>query len=201
MFWAPIQKWNSGSHTNCMFHFGGMIMLFSLAAISLPFTSTGHKDSNFSTFLPTLVISWCLFYFQMFIWAFLYMVINPSSNLHQIRKSAHAAHSSRDRDMSEVSNWIALLNVFNFENIWTIKKAECWRIDASELWCWRRLLDWKEIKPVNPKCNKHWIFIGKTDAEAEAPILSPPDVKNWLIGKDPDAGKDWGQEKGPQGMR
>ena len=62
-------------------------------------------------------------------------------------------------------------------------------------------LDWKEIKPVNPKCNQHWIFIGKTDAEAEAPILWPPDMKNWLIGKDPDAGKDWGQEKGPQGMR
>ena len=49
-----------------------------------------------------------------------------------------------------------------------------------------------EIKPVNPKGNKSWIFIGRTDAEAEAPILWPPDEKNWLIGKDPDAGKDWG---------
>ena len=140
MFWVLIQKWNSGSHSNCMFHFGGMIMLFSTAAIPLAFTSTGHKDSNFSTFLPTLVISCCLFYSQMFVWAFLYMVINPSSSLHQIRKSVHAAYSSRDRDMNEVSSWIALLNVFNFENIWTKKKAECWRIDASELWCWRRLL-------------------------------------------------------------
>ena len=55
-------------------------------------------------------------------------------------------------------------------------------------------LDCKEIKPVNPKGNQSWIFIGRTDAEAETPILSPSDVKNWLIGKDPDAGKDWRRE-------
>ena len=78
---------------------------------------------------------------------------------------------------------------------WTIKKAECWRIAAFELWCWRRLLDCKEIQPVNPKGNQPWIFIGRTNAEAETPILWPPDVKNWLIGKDPDAGKDWRQEE------
>ena len=53
----------------------------------------------------------------------------------------------------------------------------------------------KEIKPVNPKGNQSWIFIGKTDAEAEAPILWPPDAKSSLIGKDPDAGKDWRQEE------
>ena len=53
----------------------------------------------------------------------------------------------------------------------------------------------KEIKPVNPKGNQPWIFIGRTDAEAEAPILWPPDEKNWLIGEDADAGKDWGQEE------
>ena len=57
-------------------------------------------------------------------------------------------------------------------------------------------LDCKEIQPVYPKGNQSWIFIGRTDAEAETPILWPPDAKNWLIGKDPDAGKDWGQEKG-----
>ena len=57
-------------------------------------------------------------------------------------------------------------------------------------------LDSKEIKPVNAKEDQHWIFIGKTDAEAEAPILWPPDEKDWLIGKDPDAGKEWRQEKG-----
>ena len=58
-------------------------------------------------------------------------------------------------------------------------------------------LDFKEIKPVSPKGNQSGIFIGRTDAEAEAPILWPPDVKSRLIGKDPDAGKDWRQkEKG-----
>ena len=55
-------------------------------------------------------------------------------------------------------------------------------------------LDCKEIKPVNPKGNQSWIFTGRTDVEAETPILWPPDVKSWLIGKDPDAGKDCGLE-------
>ena len=57
-------------------------------------------------------------------------------------------------------------------------------------------LDNKKIKIVNPKGNQPWIFTGRTDAKAEAPTLWPPDVKNWLLGKDPDAGKDWRQEKG-----
>ena len=56
-------------------------------------------------------------------------------------------------------------------------------------------LDSKKIKSVNPKENQPWIFIGRTDAEAETPILWPRDAKNWLIEKDPDAGKDWGQEE------
>ena len=79
----------------------------------------------------------------------------------------------------------------------TIKKAEYQRIDAFELWCWRRPWDCKEIQPVHPKGNQSWIFIGRTDPEAETPILWPSNVKNWLIGKDPDAGKDWRwEEKG-----
>ena len=56
-------------------------------------------------------------------------------------------------------------------------------------------LDCKEIKPVNPKGNQPWMFIGRTAAEAEAPVLWPPDAKNWLIRKDPDAGEDWSQVK------
>ena len=86
--------------------------------------------------------------------------------------------------------------MYGCEN-WTIKKAEHQRIDAFELWCWRRLLkspvDCKKIKPVNPKGNQPWRFIGRTDAEDEAPILWPSDAKRWLIRKDPDAGKDWRQ--------
>ena len=81
---------------------------------------------------------------------------------------------------------------------WTIKKAECGRIDVFELWCWGRLespLNCKEIQPVHPKGNQSWIFIGRTDAEAETPILWPPDAQSWLIWKDPDARKDWGQEE------
>ena len=58
---------------------------------------------------------------------------------------------------------------------WTIKKAEHRRIDAFELWCWRRLM--REIQPVHPRGDQSWVFIGRTDVEAETPILWPPDVK------------------------
>ena len=81
---------------------------------------------------------------------------------------------------------------------WTIKKAEHQRTDAFELWRWRRLespLDCKEIQPVRPKGDQSWVFIGRTDVEAETPILWPPAVKSCLIWKEPDAGKDWEQEK------
>ena len=65
---------------------------------------------------------------------------------------------------------------------WTIKKAECQKIDTFELWCWRRHLesplDCKEIQPVHPKGDQSWVFIGRTDIEAEAPILWPPDAKS-----------------------
>ena len=84
---------------------------------------------------------------------------------------------------------------------WTVKKAEHWRIDAFELLCCvlektlKSPLDCKEIQPVHPKGDQSWGFIGRTDVEAETPILWPPDAKSWLIGKDPDAGRDWGQEE------
>ena len=70
---------------------------------------------------------------------------------------------------------------------WTIKKVEHRRTDAFELWCWRRLLR------VHLKGNQSWIFFGRTDVEA--PILWPPDVNTWFIWKDPDTGKEWGQEE------
>ena len=84
--------------------------------------------------------------------------------------------------------------------------CESWTIKKNENWCfWTVMLektlesglDCKEIKPVNLKGNQPWIFTGRTDAEAEAPVLWPPDAKSWLIGKDPHAGKDWRwEEKG-----
>ena len=88
--------------------------------------------------------------------------------------------------------------------MWELDYKESW---APKNWCfWTVVLEKilesplgsKEIKPINPKGNQSWMFIGRTDAEAETPIPWPPDVKNWLIGKDPDSGKDWRrEEKGP----
>ena len=85
--------------------------------------------------------------------------------------------------------------------MWELDCKEGW---ALKNWClWTVVLentlesplDCKEIQPVNPKGNQSWIPIRKTDAETKAPILCPPDMKSWLIGKDPDAGKDWRQEE------
>ena len=86
--------------------------------------------------------------------------------------------------------------------MWELDYKESW---ALKNWCFWTVvlektlqspLDCKEIQPVYPKGNQSWIFIGRTDAEAETPILWPPDVKSWLIWKNPDARKDWRQEKG-----
>ena len=93
---------------------------------------------------------------------------------------------------------------FSSSHVWM------WELDHKEglalkNWCfWTVVLEktlesplnCKEIKPVNPKGNQSWIFIGRTDAKAETPILWPPDVKSWLTRKDSDAGKEWRQEKG-----
>ena len=85
--------------------------------------------------------------------------------------------------------------------MWELDLKEGW---APKNWCFLTVvlektlespLDCKEIQPVNLKRNQPWIFTGRTNAEAEAPILWSPDTTNWLIGKDPDAGKDWGQEE------
>ena len=76
---------------------------------------------------------------------------------------------------------------------WIIKKAECfWTVVLEKTL--ESPLDCKEIQPVHPKGNQSWTFTGRTDAEAETPILGPPDAESWLIWKDPDAGKDWRQE-------
>ena len=93
---------------------------------------------------------------------------------------------------------VFLVVMYRYQS-WTIWKAEHQRIDAFELWCCRSLqspLDCKEIKPINSKGNQPWIFIGRTDAEAETSILWPLGEKSQLIGsKDPDAGKEWKQKK------
>ena len=81
--------------------------------------------------------------------------------------------------------------VYSYDS-WTVKKAEWQRIDEKTA---ESPLDSKEIKPVNLKRNQSQILIGRTDAEAETPVFWSPDLNSWLIGKVPDAGKDWGQEE------
>ena len=115
------------------------------------------------------------------------------TNLDSILKSrafANIGSSSKVYGFSSSHVWM-----------WEVDHKEGW---APKNWCFSTVvlekalenpLACKEIKPVNPKGNKSWIFIGRTDAEAEIPILWPSDVKNWLLGKDSDAGKDWRQEE------
>ena len=116
------------------------------------------------------------------------------TNLDSILKSRHIILPTK---IHLVKAMVFPIAMYGCES-WTIKKAECQRIDSFELWCQRRLLRvpwtarrsnqsiWKEISPM---------FIGRTDVEAETPILWPSDAKNWLLGKDPDAVKDWMQEE------
>ena len=111
----------------------------------------------------------------------------------------------------EVETYYGILWLNMFIKIGLFSSSHAWKreLDHKEGWMLKNWnfwivvlqktlespLDCKEKKPVNPKGNQTWIFIGRTDAEAEASILWLPDAKNWLIGKDSDAGKDWGQEE------
>ena len=104
---------------------------------------------------------------------------------------------------STMSNLHQKSYFFSSSHIWM------WELFYKQSWSWKNWCLWtvvlektlesplgyKEIQPVNRKENQSWIFIGRTGAEGETPILWPPDVKNWLIGKDPDAGEDWRQEE------
>ena len=106
-------------------------------------------------------------------------------------------HHFTDEDLYSQSRGFSSSHVW----MWELDHKEGW---APKNWCFRTVLlektlesplDSKEVKPVHPKGNQPWIFIGRTVAEAEAPVLWPPDVKSRLIGKDPDAGQDWGQRR------
>jgi len=80
-----------------------------------------------------------------------------------------------------------------YKESWVPKNCCFWTVVLEKTL--ERPLDYKEIQPIHPKEEQSWVFIGRTNAEAETPILWPPDVKSWLTGKDPDVGKDWGQEE------
>ena len=112
------------------------------------------------------------------------------TNLDSILKSRDKGLSSQGYGFSSGHVWM-----------WELDCEESW---APKNWCfWTVVLEkslesplvCKEIQPVHPKGDQSWVFIGRTDAKAETPILWPPDAKSWLIGKDSDAGKDWGQEE------
>ena len=121
------------------------------------------------------------------------------TNLDSILKSQIIEHYFANKGLSSHSYGFSSSHVW----MWELDHKENW---APKNWCFWTVvlektlespLDCKEIKPVNLKGNQSWIFTGRPDAEAETPILWPPDGKNWLTGKDPDAGKDWRQkEKG-----
>ena len=106
-----------------------------------------------------------------------------------VGEDSWTARGSNQSILKEISPGCFPVVMYGHES-WTVKKAECRRIDAFELWCWRSPLDYKEIQPVHPKGDQSWVFSGRTDAKAETPILWPPDAKSKLIGKDPDAGRD-----------
>ena len=108
----------------------------------------------------------------------------------QRRYFANKGLSSQIYGFSSSHVWMRELDC---RESWTRKNWCCWTAALEKTL--ESPLNCKEIQPVNPKGNQSWIFIGRTDAEAETPILWPPDAKNWLIGKDPDAGRDWGQEE------
>ena len=101
--------------------------------------------------------------------------------------------TSLNTDLRRDAHIVTYGCVLDYKVNWVPKNWYFWTIVLEKTL--ESPLDCKEIQSVHPKGNQSWIFIGRTDAEAETPILWPPDVKSWLIGKDPDAGKDWGQEE------
>ena len=103
---------------------------------------------------------------------------------------ANKGPSSQSYDFSSSHVWMWELD---YEESWVPKNWRFWPVVLEKTL--ESPLDCKEIQPVHPEGNQSWIFIGRTDAKAETPILWPPDAKNWLIGKDPDAGTDWRQEE------
>ena len=112
------------------------------------------------------------------------------TNLDSIVKSRDITLPSQSYRFSSGHVWMWELD---YKESWAPKNRCFWTVVLEK--SLESPLDCKEIKPVNPNGNQSWIFTGRTDVEAETPILWPPDAKYWLIGKDPDAGKDWRQEE------
>ena len=123
-------------------------------------------------------------------WRCLLLGRKAMTNLDSILKSRDiTCPSSQSYGFSSGHVWMRELDC---KEGWVLKNWWFWTVVLEKTL--ESPLDCKEMKPVNPKGNQSWIFIGRTDTGAEAPILWPPDARNWLIGKDPDAGQNWRQE-------
>ena len=124
------------------------------------------------------------------------LLLERKANLDSILKNRHffanKGPSSQSYGFSSSHVWMWELD---YKESWALKNWCFWTVVLEKTL--ESPLDCKEIQPVHPKGNQSWTFIGRTDAKVETPILWPPDVKNWLVWKDPDAGKDrWWEEKG-----
>ena len=121
----------------------------------------------------------------------------------KVMTNLNSIFKSRDVTLPTKVHLVKAMICFSSSHVWI------WELDCEESWAMKNWCLWtvvlektlesplncKEIQPIHPKGDQSWVFIGRTDAEAEMPILCSPDAKNWLIWKDPDPGKDWGQEE------
>ena len=200
--WSSSHKVNPGSRKGDRPHFN-MRTIREFAGIFWAYiwappqdsgrTDFSHKKNIMSDFLLWTVLVRGSSFFQEIKRHFL-LGRKAMTNLDSILKSRDITWPTK---VHLVKAMVFPVVMYGCES-WTIKKAEHRRIDAFELLLEKTLespLDCKAIQPVNPKGNPSWLFIGRTDAEAETPILWPPDAKNWLTEKDPDAGKDWRREE------
>ena len=154
--------------------------------------NTGNTELNKKNMLPFLKCLWSIWEWGPY--KQVNMSIHSYDQLRQHIKKQR--HDFADKGQSSQSYGFSSSHV----RMWALDHKESW---VPKNWCFWTVvlektlespLDFKEIKPVNPQGNQPWIFILRTDAEAEAPILWPTDAKNWLTGKDPDVGKDWRQD-------
>ena len=116
-------------------------------------------------------------------------------NLDSIFKSRHVTLPTKSHLVKAMVFPVAMYGcwVLDYEDSWALKNWWFWTVVLDKTP--ESPLDCKEVQPVHPKGDQSWVFIGRTDAEAETPVLWPPHAKSWLIGKDPDGGRDWGQEE------
>ena len=124
-------------------------------------------------------MNWLFFFPTMGLWAYSFLLLCCLESRLLVPKLTNIYRKSEDKNIIweswETKNWC----------FWTVVLEKT--LESP--------LDCKEIQPVHPKGDQSWVFIGRTGVEAETPILWPPDAKSWLIGKDPNAGRDWGQEE------